>query len=392
MKMKLNGIFFEEFENIFKYVIFKFFDLKTYKNLRLVSKYIKKLSCDSIKLFKCSYIINKCFNIEYNKKKVIKFFKEFLDIFGNIELDIRENYESPLSMIKNQHLTLFENIKYLDLRGNFKITDSTLSKMKDLIKLKLNCCSEITDEGLKYLKNLKSLYLFEYKKITKKGLNYLKNTLKILFLYGESNIKDGDLKGLDIRVLYLKENKNITNKGLNYLKNLEKLSLEKNNNITDDGINRLKNLKILYLPKNNKITNKGILPLKNIEKLDLSFNNIISFHSLKNKKNLKCLYLTKNKRIKFPEITKLNSLNYIGFDYSEKNYVSKKYFKEGICSKIIVEDLQKHTFVPPEIHPDSDEDPLENYSSNYDYDYLDDYYIKRKRRKTSISKVVYTRW
>jgi hypothetical protein len=159
-----------------------------------------------------------------------------------------------------QIVEIFPNMRNLNLRGCYKITDAGLVHLKDLTKLtylNLVNCWHITDAGLEYLKDLTHLTKLNLVNcwhitdcnITDAGLVHLSRLTHLteLNLWGCRKITDAGLVHLSRLTHLTKLNLgwcSITNAGLVHLKdltNLTFLGLAVSENITDAAIDELRN-------------------------------------------------------------------------------------------------------------------------------------------------------
>lgn len=179
-------------------------------------------------------------------------------------LNLRYSYRITDAGLK--HLRGLRQLEHLDLAHCLKITDDALAHLEGLVQLHqldLDHCIQITDAGLKHLAALRELRMLRLglcDQITDAGLRHLSRLAQL-------------------RELDLRECHRITDDGLGQLRGLarlEALDLAQCRGITDRGLAHLKSLsqlRELSLNHCDKITNAGLaylsaLPL--LRELDLS--------------------------------------------------------------------------------------------------------------------------
>ena len=164
-----------------------------------------------------------------------------------------------------------KQLKELNLQGNGKLTDKTLSHLatlESLTSLNLSRCALITDEGLRSLESLSllaSLNLNKCGKLTDTGLKSLEKltNLTSLNLYKCQELTNTGL-------ISLEKLTNLTSLNLYYcyrLTNTGLMSLEKLTNLTSLGLSRCDKLINTGLKSLEKLTNLTSLNLSRCDKL-----------------------------------------------------------------------------------------------------------------------------
>ena len=194
------------------------------------------------------------------------------------------------------------------------VSNDNFENMKIIKKLKLLDLyhnKNISDENIINI-NIEHIILSENHKITINGLN---KNIKKIYLVGKVNIKDNDLKQLDLLSLNLVDNEIISDEGLKYCKNLKTLNLFCNCEITDKGLIEMKNLEYLNLKGlshiNNEITDNSLKKLSKLKYLSLENNKNITDEGIKTLVNLEFLNINHNKKITINGILNLKNLREI---------------------------------------------------------------------------------
>lgn len=222
-------------------------------------------------------LVNKYFNI--NVKKI----------------RITNNKKYP--EMKDEHLASLPNLTELDCTSEgtsdiihllvpnlpsekLKITNYGISKLTQLLILKLGSNDVINKEGISCLTNLKTLDIAGNRIITNDGIS---NLTKLINLNLACNDSITSIKGLTgLKTLNLSCNRNITNEDISGLTNLQVLNLNYNHMISD--ISSLNNLKVIYLKGN-----LHIIDVSSLNHLEILYVDRYSRLSVVNK-NVEIVY------------------------------------------------------------------------------------------------------
>lgn len=200
------------------------------------------------------------------------------------------------------------NLDIIDLNvcGNTKITDKGIIHLHNLEKLYTGCyipdknllckycgedyfitpkikMSKITNEGIMRLSKLHTLSINDY--ITGEGIRDMGNHLRVLYVHGNDNIKDDDLKNLDLVELFMSYNHNITDNGIEHLVNLECLDIS-NSYITDYGLRNMHKMCRLIISDDADensgmlITNNGLKQMTQLRVFKIAYSNEVQVNTI----------------------------------------------------------------------------------------------------------------
>lgn len=208
------------------------------------------------------------------------------------------------SLLTDDILKNYPYITKLKISNNVKINNLNHFKKLEELYFYGNC--DLDNESLKGL-NLKKLVLFDNPNLT--DINHLTNLKELIIIDSKCGIGNDGIKNLNVKYLNVTNNSNITK--INHMTNLTMLVAPGNDcGIDNDSIKGL-NLSHLGAEGNYKISE--IEHLTELEYLNAGWNGSINDNSIK-KLNLKKLIACCNPRITEEGYKHMTNLEYVKLD------------------------------------------------------------------------------
>ena len=161
----------------------------------------------------------------------------------------------------------FPNLQYLDVRGNFLLTEKSVGLLTRLISLKLGMSNRFGDETVSKLTNLTSLRASS--SMSDVSLSLLTNLRQLDACIGRK-FTDASMSKLTNLTHLVINTESITDHSFFQLTKLSHLTLKRTHTVTDESLSRLTNLIYLHLVVTEQTTDRTISCLTGLNNLKLT--------------------------------------------------------------------------------------------------------------------------